>query len=97
MGFKSGTPLRSIAGVDPRLLTQLRDEHGITTAEELVEAVAHSKDLEPRIAERLGDRESFPRAYGRVCDHLGPERVKELQAFNQEFATGALPPTRRKP
>lgn len=79
------------------MLSCLRDEFSITTAEELIEALSFSDDLRTRMLS-VGTKEEFDALVSKAEAELGPELVETLRTVRQRRATGAIrPPSDRSP
>lgn len=94
--MKQGISLAAIEDVDSKLLTFLRETYGITTAEELVEAVSFSSKLEAKVAKATDNVGSFRFAVEEARRLLGSTVAEKLEKKRVRFHTGALKPSHRQ-
>lgn len=92
MSFKVGTDLTSLPEVDPRVVEVLRDSYGITTAEELVEALSFSETMEQDLGVAVGDLYLVTCTIQVVKSALGENHVRDLQTAQAALSTGAFKP-----
>jgi hypothetical protein len=88
--MKLGHPLRDISDAPPELLTRLRDELSVTTAEELVGLWRSAKDI---LLQTFGDDTQLESLAQHALDVLPPEELQNIVAAERRpYATGHEPP-----
>jgi hypothetical protein len=88
--MKLGHPLRDISDAPPDLLSRLRDELSVTTAEELVGLWRSAKDT---LIQTFGDNAQLQSLAQRALDVLPPEELQNIVAAERRsYATGHDPP-----